>query len=226
MAFQLFPEIFGVPKRYSDKNFDNFKITDENKKVYEICKNWDGSNSITLTGKTGTGKTHLAIAMLKNFPKVEIDEIKFKNGLTNFETVKERCEKEFERTNDEYLKLYIENEAWRYRRAKCLFAPLVEVFTEINTAAMGGNKKDILEKYSKNFYDCICFDDLGVEKMTDAKSENLYYIIDSRYRSMLPTILTSNLTMQEISLSDMRIASRLAEMGLMLQFNGKDYRKK
>ena len=108
-----------------------------------------------------------------------------------------------------------------------MFVPIVEMFVEINTAATTDEgKQAVLRKYSTNStYDCICFDDLGAEKLTDAKRENLYYIIDSRYREMLPTIITSNFTINEINEVEPRIASRLAEMGIILQFNGKDFRK-
>ena len=125
-----------------------------------------------------------------------------------------------------YFQKVLDSGLWKYRRANCLFVSFVEMFVEINTAAIDdGGKESVLKKYAGNNFDCICFDDLGAEKLTEAKRENLYYIIDSRYREMLPTIITSNFTISEISDVEPRIASRLAEMGKILQFNGKDYRK-
>lgn len=221
--FKLLANVLHVPKRHKDCGFKNFNVTEENKKYYQTCKNWNGENSITLTGNTGLGKTHLAIAMLKNFPMqktnnesfVFMEERKVQNIMQTIE-----CESE------EYkrAKLIYENELYKYRKAQCAFIPMVELFVQLNEAAMDKGKLTLLEKYAGSFYDCICFDDLGAERLTDAKRENLYYIIDSRYRNMLPTIITSNFTINEINDVEPRIASRLSEMGDIIQFNGKDYR--
>ena len=123
------------------------------------------------------------------------------------------------------IKEMLDNELWKYRSANCLFIPFVDLFIELNEMALKDGKLEQLKKYGGNNFDCICFDDLGAEKLTEAKRENLYYIIDARYRNMMPIIITSNFTIQEISEFEPRIASRFAEMGKILQFKGKDFRK-
>jgi len=219
---KLSSSVSNIPKRHEDRNFDNYKINSDNEKQFNICKNWDSKESMTLTGKTGTGKTHLAIAMLKNMQMILMPENYIHEEKYKLEIYIER-EKDEDRKN--YYKNLLDTGIYKYRKAVCLFVPFVEMFVEINTAAMEDKgKRSVLDKYAKN-YDCICFDDLGAERLTDAKRENLYYIIDSRYREMLPTIITSNFTIQEISDVEPRIASRFAEMGKIVQFNGQDYRK-
>jgi len=221
--FRLLADVIGVPKRHINCGFRNFEVTEENKKYFEICKTWVGENSITLTGKTGLGKTHLALAMLRNFPMKEYNN----ETLEIFEArkIKNILDTSAE-DSEEYKKAKIayENELYKFRRASCMFVPMVELFIRLNEEAMDKGKLTTLNKYSDETYDCICFDDLGAEKLTDAKRENLYYIIDSRYRNMLPTIVTSNFTINEINDVEPRIASRLSEMGDIIQLNGKDYR--
>ena len=174
--------------------------------------------------------------MLRNFPKVEAEE-KFAlskkyelESLIRGDQVRYYSDTKL-KIEPEYWKEKLDSGIWKYRGANCLFVSFVELFIKINDRAMSDEgKMRILDEYAKppnwrTGWECICFDDLGAEKLTDAKRENLYYIIDSRYREMLPTIITSNFTIQEISEVEPRIASRLAEMGKILQFNGSDYRK-
>jgi DNA replication protein DnaC len=206
-------------------SFESYKTDQENVRHFELCQSWDFKESFILTGNTGTGKTHLAISMLRGFPPIELNEER--RDLAHRRLLQELEYYGKTEEQKEKYQSFIDSEEWKYRKAICLFVPVVEMFVEINTAAMkDGGKEDVLDKYAKDkTYDCICFDDLGAEKMTDAKRENFYYIIDSRYRNMLPTIITSNFTINEINDTEPRIASRFAEMGKIIQFNGKDFRK-
>jgi len=71
----------------------------------------------------------------------------------------------------------------------------------------------------------LILDDLGAEKTTDFAKQAIYEIIDGRYQAMKDTIITSNLSLQEISARfDDRIASRIAGMGKILKLTGKDRR--
>ena len=66
----------------------------------------------------------------------------------------------------------------------------------------------------------VVFDDLGVENQTDWVHEQLYRVLDARYDSRLPTIITTNTAEGRI---DDRIRSRYAE-GLVV-CKGKDIRR-
>lgn len=71
----------------------------------------------------------------------------------------------------------------------------------------------------------IIIDDLGVEKPSEWVSETMFKIIDKRYREMIPTIITSNLELGELSehLGD-RVASRITEMCDVIKLEGVDRR--
>lgn len=62
----------------------------------------------------------------------------------------------------------------------------------------------------------LVLDDLGAERRTSYALEKVYNIIDARYRSKLPVILTTNLTMDEMmdaeSMQYERIYDRIFEM--------------
>jgi DNA replication protein DnaC len=70
-------------------------------------------------------------------------------------------------------------------------------------------------------------DDLGVEKTSEWSMQTLYTITDWRYRELRQTLVTSNLTLDEIAgkVGD-RIASRIAGMCKVVELKGKDRRIK
>lgn len=65
----------------------------------------------------------------------------------------------------------------------------------------------------------LVLDDLGTEKQTEWVDETLYRILDARYESRLPTILTSNTSWERL---DGRIKSRFGEGVAIIE--GKDIR--
>lgn len=72
----------------------------------------------------------------------------------------------------------------------------------------------------------LVIDDIGSEKITDFVLESWYTIIDYRYANMLPTLYTSNISIENIAcrMGD-RIASRLSA-GKVFKLKGEDYRLK
>lgn len=71
----------------------------------------------------------------------------------------------------------------------------------------------------------LCLDDWGAERTTDYVLEGLERIVDARYGAMLPTALSSNLTVAQIleRYGD-RLLSRLTDGGRIVMLRGKDYR--
>ena len=78
-------------------------------------------------------------------------------------------------------------------------------------------------------FELLVIDDLASERDTEYMQETVTSIIDARYRSGKPLIITTNLTAQELkSPTDMRkqrIYSRLFEMCVPFEVQGQDRRK-
>ncbi len=76
----------------------------------------------------------------------------------------------------------------------------------------------------------LVIDDLGAERGTDYALERVYEVIDSRYRSNKPVLLTTNLqykAMQEcVDIRYSRIYDRVFEMCYPVKFTGKSWRKR
>lgn len=76
----------------------------------------------------------------------------------------------------------------------------------------------------------LILDDLGAERGTDYALEIVYNIIDTRYRSGKPMIVTTNLTMNEMQEENdirlRRIYDRIFEVCFPVEFRGKSLRMK
>ncbi len=79
-------------------------------------------------------------------------------------------------------------------------------------------------------YPLLIIDDLGKERGTEYSLEQVYDIIDSRYRSRKPLIVTTNYTYDMIKnpqdTAHARIYDRLREMCVAVMFDGENLRDK
>lgn len=77
--------------------------------------------------------------------------------------------------------------------------------------------------------DLLILDDLGAERSTDYALEQVYNIVDSRYRAGLPVIYTTNLTLEQLKrptdLRYARIYDRVLERCFPVEFRGCSRRK-
>lgn len=82
---------------------------------------------------------------------------------------------------------------------------------------------------SLNRYDLLIIDDLGMERSTEFAQEQVFNLIDSRYRSKKPFIVTTNLTLEEmenpVDLSHARIYDRVLERCVPVRFIERNYRR-
>lgn len=77
-------------------------------------------------------------------------------------------------------------------------------------------------------YDLLILDDLGVERSTEFAMEQMFQIIDGRYRCRKPMIVTTNLTLKEIKnppdIAHERIYDRILERCAPIVFEGRRFR--
>lgn len=107
----------------------------------------------------------------------------------------------------------------------CLMTNFARLRNTLN--GMYDGKQEYIDGLSR--FSLLIIDDLASEADTEYMGEVVQNIIDSRYRSGLPIIITTNLTGEELrrpaDMRKQRIYSRLFDMTLPLEVKGKDRRK-
>ena len=97
----------------------------------------------------------------------------------------------------------------------------------IDEAMKFDDKNDYISKLDDA--DLLIVDDLGAERGTDFALEKVYEIVDQRYRTKKPLILTTNMTLKEMNeTTDMRyrrIYDRIFEMCYQFHITGVSWRK-
>lgn len=88
-------------------------------------------------------------------------------------------------------------------------------------------KQDILDGLGR--FPLLMLDDLGSERDTSFASEQIFHVVDSRYRTKRPVLITTNLTLKQIenpeNLAYSRIFDRVLEMcPIRLAVTGKSRR--
>ena len=104
---------------------------------------------------------------------------------------------------------------------------LVKLLQQISAFDNKYSEEDLINDLMKP--SLLILDDLGAERNTDFALEKVYNIIDSRYRSKKPLILTTNLSIKEMKESTdtrySRIYDRIFEMCYPMKFDGVSRRK-
>lgn len=82
---------------------------------------------------------------------------------------------------------------------------------------------------SLNRYSLLIIDDLGIEQNSEFALEQVFNVIDSRYRSKKPLIVTTNLTLEELNkptdMAHSRIYDRILERCAPIRINNRNIRK-
>ena len=177
----------GVPKRYLDCTLDSFQTIDiSRKRVLSIVRKYtekpaSNGEGLFLTGSNGTGKTHLAIAVMREL--ILSDQL------------------------------------------SCYFIKVPDLLLNIREHIGDGlSEKEIIEKYKG--YSYLFLDELGVEKVSEWVLQDLYLILDGRSGALEPTIITSNLGLEEIEEHiGSRFVSRIVEMCKSVVMEFEDWRK-
>ena len=82
---------------------------------------------------------------------------------------------------------------------------------------------------SMNRYSLLIIDDLGMERNSEFALEQVFHVIDSRYRSRKPLIVTTNLTLTELNtptdIAHRRIYDRILERCVPIRINNRNIRQ-
>jgi DNA replication protein DnaC len=189
----------GMAKRFLDADLNDF--SQSYKKIIKP------DSGLYLTGPRGTGKTHLMAAMMK---EEIINAEPLKTHSTGYDENIFHYDKPFERSFP-------------------LFISVPELLLKLrgtfNHSMTETSEQEILNIYSG--VNVLYLDDLGTEKATDWALQTLYLLIDRRYSEMRRTIISSNLSLDELAdhLDD-RISSRIAGMCEVVKMTGEDRRLK
>ena len=182
-----------IPARFKLKTFSNF-VQKYNEEPYRVClqyakdfkKHRKDGIGIFLSGTRGSGKTHLACAIVDYVARMNKQKYQY----------------------------------------DVIFVDVVSLLEDIKS---NFDKKTKEMDYISRYEECDLFiiDDFGAEQSTDWNVETFFKIVNTRYAELRPTIITTNLTGNQIQKSrNNRIFSRLYECCFGIQIAGEDYRKK
>ena len=109
------------------------------------------------------------------------------------------------------------------------YSVLVTNFSKVlNTLQSTFEKQEYIDSLNK--VSLLVIDDLGIERSTEYAKEQVYNVIDSRYRANLPMIITTNLSMDNIKnpadVENGRIYDRIIEKCFPIEFKGQNRRHK
>lgn len=119
--------------------------------------------------------------------------------------------------------------------AACIANQLIENNITVRMTNFSTVLNDLFKDEDKNKYisdlvsvELLIVDDLGIERDTPYALEQVFSIVDARYRSNKPLIVTTNLTLTEIKnptdVMHKRIYDRVLEMCVPIKFQGNSLR--
>jgi len=174
-----------IPKRY-----ESASISDVPENVKEhFGKIKETRRGIYIHGSVGTGKTHIAYALLS------------------------ACKKDISAGGE-----VVGTES------SATFINASEFFAEMKRDFDRKEKTYPMENLMQS-RKLLFIDDIGAEKLSEWVISEFYLLLNHRYNEMLPTIFTSNLSLDELSEKfGERITSRIAGMCDVVELSGVDRR--
>ncbi len=208
-----------------------------------MAKELRRGRSLALCGETGRGKTHVAVAALQAFFPVEsqkLRDLRAEWGRLNvlLSKKKEEIEAGKDDSTEEHIPYAVEDiehmmEQTRadaampvnqYQPASCRFIRAVDLIAMLTDIPIGtGERLKIIDSFGTN-YDCLCIDDIGTERETEASRQIIYNIVDRRYLNELSTIVTTNRPMEDFYKNDSAVFGRISEEGVVLEVSGENWR--
>jgi len=191
-----------IGKRFEDCSFDNFKLlTKKHGEAYALCKDvLNGeSDGVVLLGPPGRGKTHLLVALAKEFN----EEASLTLGSEDNHVVVESAGN------------------------RIAFWPHKELVSRLREESKSDGLFTVVVDECKEC-DLLILDDFGSEKISDFTATTIEEVLDYRHRDCLPIAISSNLNLiAMLEMYSPRIVSRFVETCQIINLDGdEDYRFK
>lgn len=109
----------------------------------------------------------------------------------------------------------------------CIFQSVPELLRRLRSSF--GAEASSSDEMMKALEECelLVLDDLGSERWTAWAEEQIYTLIDYRYRHEMPTVVTTNMTLKQLEKSlGTRIMDRLVDMCLPVSLESTGYRRR
>ena len=107
----------------------------------------------------------------------------------------------------------------------CLMTNFQRIVNKLQNGFSG--KQEYIDSLQK--FDLLIIDDFATERRTEYMTEQVTAVIDARYRSKLPLIVTTNINPRDLmgadGIGEQRIYSRIMDMCVPVSFNGQDRRR-
>ena len=190
----------GVPDRYTDARFANWRATTGTRMALKAAQRIaEHPANLVLVGPWGCGKTRLSASIMAA-----------------------RVERWMEAYPDELIAEGPEGVLTRPPFAS-RFASVPQLLDDIRRSYEYDDEPDPLPAYRRA--PLLVLDDLGREKATDWVLERLYVLIDDRYGHHLPTVVTTNYSLDQLAKRDYgAMVSRLTEDGSVVKISAADQR--
>ena len=122
------------------------------------------------------------------------------------------------------LAVAIMYEMWGRHHVRSQFWGVTDLLGVLREAVSAGTEALTGVVSSLRKYPFLVLDDLGAERHTDFGGEQLYALINNRYAGEMPTVITSNVTIDGL---DERISSRIQDFRLSCveELSGPDRRR-
>lgn len=171
--------------------------------------------SLVLLGSPGVGKSHLAAAACHAIAAGRMAEWRMEANRANLEHATGRT-----------TEVRRPARPWSEQSAVWVNVPslLVDVKAEMSLDR-GDQDQTTFARSLRSRPGLVVLDDLGRERISEWTGELLYVVVNDRYEAGLPSIATSNLTIEELVASGYWPAiSRLAEDGVLVEVKAPDHR--
>lgn len=166
----------GMLARQQSQTFAGFAPTQKQKAAYSAARSFsaDKGTGLVICGGVGSGKTHLAAAIAHDIiDRYEIDD-----------------EWALDAAKESKTGGYIGGFSPVY------FISSTELMSSLRAAMNKGEHSPAMQRCKSA--QVLILDDLGAEKPSDWTVERIFEIIDHRYSSCRPTVITTNCTADEL----------------------------